>query len=228
MDENSAKMSTQITTTSTKPSVRSRSDFNEEKKQNKRPSQQLYVPRGRRSLNLEHKSQNASSPRDEPKLGEQTNTQEPPVLIDPSIVGYISSSPTKSPEKLSDVKKTDASIVDVILSDQVNKMSIASDEPKDEIQKIDSSVVNVIKTSPLKKEEIERKEEAKKMNVFSNENVDSWDSLYDESGESVDKKLIEQLNKAVDEEDVEFEVKQVASINYLKWIPKDVEIEESG
>lgn len=164
------------------------------KKFSKRPTKEVYVPRGRRSLVENNKNQQTDTlPPQQQQIQSITavsnNTLEvttvatdagaiknpisiehdnliiqKPELTDPSIVGYLKTSPEKSEPK---ERQTD-------ISKSVNNKN----EELDVVSQLKSLNLNSIET---------------KENNNENDDEDSWDNLYNESGECTNKKLIKEV-----------------------------------
>jgi hypothetical protein len=107
----------------------------------KRPTKEVYVPKGRRSLV-------------EPIAKNLEENKEEDLLVDSSIVGYLKNSPEKmKPEDL--------------LDKQMMLMSLNENNKENVDSSVNNSHVDV---------------------------VDSWDSLYDESGECKNQKFINEVS----------------------------------
>lgn len=157
----------------------------------KRPTQQVYVPIGRRNLKPASPPPPASSSPEVKKQEEPTSSSSG-LLVDTSIIGYLKNSPEI-------VKKP---IDGDSLDEQLKSLSLNQDTST-----VDTKSVNKFNST--------------------DDTGESWDTLYDESGDCKNEKLIKELNKII-ENKISIEVESLEPINYLKWCPKDVEIEDSA
>jgi hypothetical protein len=63
--------------------------------------------------------------------------------------------------------------------------------------------------------------------VKSEEVEDSWDNIYNDDGECLDKKLLKELNNTVNATG-ELKIEKLLPIDYLKFTPKEVEFNDDG
>lgn len=120
----------------------------------KRPTKEVYVPRGRRNLA-------PPSPTNETTATTTTTTeQQSDILIDPSIIGYLKNSPEKNKDgaAAATVENDD----DDDLDKQMKSMSLKENNN-------DNDVDNVV-------------------------SVDSWDNLFDDTGECTNKRLLDEVS----------------------------------
>ncbi len=124
----------------------------------KRPTQQVYVPIGRRNLKPASPPPVSSSP----EVKKQEEPTSSGLLMDSSIVGYLKNSP-EIVKKPIDGDKSDS------LEKQLKSLSLNQD-------------TNTVDT--------------KSVNKFNNtdDTGDSWDTLYDESGDCKNEKLIKEVS----------------------------------
>jgi hypothetical protein len=127
----------------------------------KRPTQQVYVPIGRRHLKPVSPPPVSSSP-EVKKQEEPTSSSSSGLLMDSSIVGYLKNSPEILKKPIDD-DKSDS------LEKQLKSLSLNQD------------------TSTV---------DTKSVNKFNNtdDTGDSWDTLYDESGDCKNENLIKEVS----------------------------------
>lgn len=108
-------------------------------------------------------------------------------------------------------------------NDETNQIETINKQQNDDSDDLANKINNI----NLNKENQSTHSNLNQNDVKNDEVEDSWDSIYNDDGECLDKKLLKELNNTVNATG-ELKIEKVMTIDYLKFTPKEVEFDDDG